>query len=198
VSERAGEPATQREPGGPPAQGEPAGDEQRPGWWRRLLGPGRFAVFLVILLLAAAAAYLGARAVTLSRQATALAAERDQALTDASRYAVDLTTYDYRNLNAAFTAVAADSTPEYAGRYRTASAGTAAQLRSDHSVSNGTVVAAGLENVTPGRKATVLVLVNQSITNTRHRKTPKIQRSELRITLTRSGGKWLISDLVLL
>lgn len=171
--------------------------DREPGWWRKLLGPGRFAVFLVILLLAAAAAYLGVRAVTLSRQANALNAERAQALSDASRYAVDLTTYDYRHLDAAFTAVAADSTPEYAGRYRTASAGTAAQLRADHSVSNGTVVAAGLESETPGRKATVLVLVNQSITNTRN-STPKIQRSELRITLARSGGRWLISDLVLL
>ena len=36
------------------------------GWWRKLLGPGRFAVLVVILVLAAAAAYLGVRAFTLS------------------------------------------------------------------------------------------------------------------------------------
>ncbi len=166
---------------------EPLIDEQpEPGWWRRLLGPGRFSVFLLVLLLAAAAVYLGVRAVTLSGQATTQDNERAQALSEASRDAADLTTYDYRNLAAAFASVAADSTPAYGTRYRSASEGSAGQLRAQHSTSNGTVVAAGIETETPSRSATVLVLVNQSITNTTT-PTPKIQRSALRITLARSG-----------
>lgn len=168
-----------------------------PGWWRRLLGPGRFSVFLLIVLLVAAAAYLGTRAVTLSRQATTQDTERTQALSDASTYAINLTTYDYRDLARAFGSVTADSTPAYASRYRTASDGSAGQLRAEQSVSNGTVVAAGVEAETTGRSTTVLVLVNQSITNTTN-PTPKIQRSALRITMARSGNRWLISDLVLL
>jgi Mce-associated membrane protein len=169
----------------------------RPGWWRTLLRPGRFAVFVVVLLLAAATAYLGVRAYTLSRQATDLAVERAEALSDASRYAVDLTSYDYRHLDTAFAVVAGDSTPAFASRYRAASATRADQLRSVHSVSAGTVVAAGIQDETVGRTADVLVLVNQSVTNT---STPKSQteRNELRITLARSGDRWLISDLVLL
>jgi Mce-associated membrane protein len=171
--------------------------QPEPGWWRRLLGPGRFSVFVLVLLLVAAAAYFGVRAVTLSRQTSAQDAERAQALSDASKYAVDLTTYDYRKLPAAFASVAADSTPAYANRYRSASAASAGQLRTERSISNGTVVASGIEAETPGRGATVLVLVNQSITNTAT-PAPRVQRSALRITLSRSGDRWLIDDLVLL
>jgi Mce-associated membrane protein len=172
-------------------------DERQPGWWRKLLGPGRFAALVVILLLAASTGYLGARAFALSGQATALADERAQALSDASRFAVDLTSYDYRNLNAAFDAVVADSTAAFGAQYRTTSQAKAAQLRADRSVSRGTVVAAGIADETPGRSADVLVLVNQSITNTAN-PTPTTQRGELRLTLVRSDNRWLLSDLTLL
>ncbi len=166
-------------------------------WWRKLLRPGRFAAFVVILLFAVAAGYLGFRAIALSRQATTLAAERAQAQSDAARYAVDLTTYDYRDLPTAFNRVAADSTSSYAAEYRTASQQRADQLVTDKSVSTGKVVATGIQDETPGRTADVLVLVNQSVTNT-NTPTPRVQRSELRITLTRSGGAWLLSGLLLL
>ncbi|HEY3753668.1 MAG TPA: hypothetical protein VGL80_31140 [Pseudonocardiaceae bacterium] len=167
------------------------------GWWRRLLGPGRFTVLVMILLLIAAAGYLGLRAVALSRQATTLATERSEALSDASRYAVDLTSYDYRDLASAFKAVADDSTPGFAKQYTATSQGKASQLRADHSVSTGQVVAVGIQDETPGTTADVLVLVNQSLTNTSTSK-PRVQRSELRITLVRSGDRWLIGDLELL
>jgi Mce-associated membrane protein len=166
-------------------------------WWRKLLRPGRFATLVVILLLAAAAGYLGFRAVTLSNQATTQANERADAQSDAARYAVDLTTYDYRDLDAAFQRVAADSTSAYAAEYRSASQQRAGQLVTDKSVSSGKVVATGIQDETPGQTADVLVLVNQSITNT-NTPTPQVQRSELRITLTRSNGTWLISGLTLL
>jgi Mce-associated membrane protein len=167
------------------------------GWWRKLLGPGRFTVFVVLLLLAGAAGYLGVRAFTLSRQATDLATERSEALSDASRYAVDLTSYDYQDLDTAFAVVAGDSTPAYGAQYRSASQLRAGQLRSSHSVSTGSVVAVGIASETPGKTADVLVLVNQSVTNTSTPK-PQVERNELRITLARSGDRWLISDLVLL
>lgn len=168
-----------------------------PGWWRKLLGPGRFTVLVVLLLLVAAAAYLGIRAVTLSRQVTAQATARSEALADAARYAVDLTTYDYRDLTAEFDTVAGESTADYARQYRSASDAKAAQLRAEKSVSHGQVVAVGLAAASPGTTTDVLVLVNQSITNT-STPTPRLERSELRITLTRSGDRWLIADLVLL
>lgn len=172
-------------------------EEPAPGWWRRLWGPGRFTVLVVILLLAAATGYLGARAFALSRQASQLAAERAQALSDASRFAVNLTSYDYRNLNAAFDAVVADATPAFGRQYRATSESRAARLRTDRSVSHGTVVAAGIEDETAGRSADVLVLVNQSITNV-DAPTPGTQRGELRMALVRSGDRWLLSDLTLL
>jgi Mce-associated membrane protein len=167
------------------------------GWWRALLRPGRFAVFLVILLLAAAAGYLGVRAYTLSAEATTLANQRDLAISEASRYAVDLTTYDYHDLDQAFAKVTADSTPAYASQYRSASQQRAGQLRTDRSVSTGRVVTAGLADLTVDSTAGVLVLVDQSVTNTT---TPaaQTQRSDLRISLTWSGDRWLISGLVLL
>ena len=166
-------------------------------WWRKLLRPGWFAVLVAIVLLAAAAGYLGFRAVTLSNQASSLASERSQAQSDAARYAVDLTTYDYRNLTGAFNRVAADSTAAYATQYRNASRQRTDELVADKSVSTGTVVATGLQDETPGQTADVLVLVNQSVTNA-NTSTPTVQRSELRITLTRAGNAWLISALVLL
>lgn len=176
---------------------EVAAAETEPGWWRKLLRPGRFTVLVVILLLAAAAGYLGSRAILLSRQATALANERTQALADASAYAVDLTSYDYRNLDVGFGKVINESTPSFGGQYRITSQGKAGQLRADHSISTGTVVAAGIQDETPGRSADVLVLLNQQITNS-DTTAPETQRSELRITLARSGDQWLISNLTLL
>jgi Mce-associated membrane protein len=170
------------------------------GWWRKLLGPGRFTVFLVILLLAAGAAYLGVRAVTLSRQATNDADQRSEAISSASVYAVDLTTYDYRHLETATDVVAAESTPAFARQYRAASRTKAAALRTQRSVSTGITVAAGIQDETSAT-AHVLVLVDQSISNT---STPRAQttRSALKITLARTrttaGPRWLISDLVLL
>jgi Mce-associated membrane protein len=170
------------------------------GWWRKLLGPGRFTVFLVILLLAAAAAYLGVRAVTLSGQATADANARAEAISSASVYAVDLTTYDYRHLETVTDVVAAESTPAFARQYRATTRSRSAGLRAQHSVSTGVTVAAGVQDVT-ATTAHVLVLVDQSVTTI---STPSRQttRSALKLTLARTdtgaGPRWLISDLVLL
>ncbi|HKN98872.1 MAG TPA: hypothetical protein VJX10_17265 [Pseudonocardiaceae bacterium] len=166
------------------------------GWWRKLLGPGRFTVFVVILLLAAATGYLGARAYTLSRQATDDANARAAALSSASAYAVDLTTYDYRHLDTATDIVAAQSTPAFARQYRQTSQSRAAALRAQHSVSSGITVATGLQDETP-TTAHVLVLVDQSVTNVSTPQ-PRTTRSALKLTLTRSGTRWLLSDLVLL
>lgn len=164
---------------------------------RKLLRPGWFAVVVVILLLAAGAGYLGYRAITLSNQLSQQATERSEAQSDAAGYAVDLTTYDYRDLDAAFEKVAADATSAYAAQYHSASQQRSGQLVSDKATSAGKVVATGIEDYTPGQTADVLVLVNQTITNT-NTPVPQTQRSELRITLSRSGVRWLISGLVLL
>lgn len=166
------------------------------GWWRKLLGPGRFTVFLVILLLAAAAAYLGVRAVTLSRQVMSEDAARAQAISSASAYATDLTTYDYRHLETSTDVVAAESTAAFAGQYRTTSRTRADALRAQHSVSTGTTVATGIQDLAKST-AHVLVLVDQSVTNASTPR-PRTTRSALSITLVRSGDRWLISDLVLL
>jgi Mce-associated membrane protein len=166
-------------------------------WGRKLLRPGWFAVGVVILLLAAGAGYLGYRAVTLSNQLAQQATERSEVQSDAAGYAVDLTTYDYHDLDAAFQKVAADSTPGYAAQYRSASQQRAGQLVTDKATSSGRVVATGIQDYTPGQTADVLVLVNQTVTNT-NTPAPQVQRSELRITLTRSDVRWLISALVLL
>jgi Mce-associated membrane protein len=133
--------------------------------------------------------------VTLSGRITDDADARAEALSSASVYAVDLTTYDYRHLETATDVVAADSTPIFAGRYRATSRSRAAALRDQHSVSTGTTVAAGVQDET-ATTAHVLVLVDQSVTNL---STPNAQttRSALKLTLSRSGARWLISDLVL-
>jgi Mce-associated membrane protein len=175
----------------------PRAETPEPGWWRKLLRPGRFTVLVVILLLAAAAGYLGFRAVSLSRQADAAATERTTVLSAAGRYAVDVTSYDYRDLDGSFARVYGESTASFAGQYRTASEAHAAQLTQDQSVSTGTVVAGGIQDLTHERSADVLVLVNQAITNTSN-KTPEVQRSELRLALVYSGGRWLIGNVTVL
>jgi Mce-associated membrane protein len=167
------------------------------GWWRLLLRPGRFAVLVLVLVLAAGAGYLGFRAFTLSRQATSLSAERALLLRDGAADAVSLTTYDYRDLPASFAAVATAATGSFGERYRAAGQQRSAQLRADRSVSRGTVSGVGIQDETFDRSATVLVLVNQSITNTSALQ-PTVQRSALRITLEKSGDRWLIGNLVLL
>jgi Mce-associated membrane protein len=163
------------------------------GWWRKLLRPGRFTVLVVLLLLAAAAGYLGARALTLSRQANALAAERSTVVALAGRYAVDLTSYDYQNLDAAFAKVAGESTADFAKQYRSTSQAHAALLRQDQSVSTGSLVATGIQDEVVDRSASVLALVNQSIRNTGST-APQVRPSELRISLVHASGRWLIDD----
>jgi Mce-associated membrane protein len=176
-----------------PSRGSTA---EEPGWWRKLLRPGRFTVLVVILLLAGAAGYLGVRAVTLGRQADALAAERSTLVSLGGRYAVDVTSYDYRDLDGGFARVTAESTPSYAKQYRSASQARGPQLRQDKAVSTGQVVAAGVETETPGRSASVLVLVDQSVANSTN--PPQVRRNQLRIALVEVGGRWLIDNVTVL
>jgi hypothetical protein len=92
--------------------------------------------------------------------------------------------------------VADQSTPAFARQYRQTSESRAAALRAQHSVSTGIAVASGIQDETP-TTAHVLVLVDQSVTNVSTPQ-PQTTRSALKFTLTRSGTRWLISDLVLL
>jgi Mce-associated membrane protein len=167
------------------------------GWWRALLRPGRFTVAVVILLLVVTAGYLGVRVVSLSRAANGLVQQRATVLATARRDAADLSGYDYRDLGANVRTVTAESTQRFAQQYRAASQNLADALTAQHAVSTGTVVGAGIESDQPDGPSVVVVLVDQTVTNTAS-PTPAPQHNRLRLSLVESGGRWLLDQLTAL
>lgn len=114
---------------------------------------------------------------------------RESALVAARTYATSLTTFDARTLDDDVERVTRASTEQFAQEY----AQTIDQLRptveADGTVSAGTVVGVGIEEL-EGDTATVLVAVNQQLDSTAG--TPRTEANRLRMVLERRDGRWLI------
>jgi Mce-associated membrane protein len=165
----------------------------RPSWrrpgWRTLV---TLAVVAVALALAGA---LVVSTVTL-RADSSLTQARATALTSARSYAVELGGYDYRHLEHDFGVVTANSTPSFRRSFTQSSNALKSTLERYHAVASAKVVAAGLVSATPSH-AVALVFLQQRITNTT-RSAPTTDRSQVEVSLVRSGGRWLIDQVILL
>jgi Mce-associated membrane protein len=117
--------------------------------------------------------------------ASALAAGRDAA--------VAFTSYDYRHLDDDLDAVAAHSTGKFKDQFTKALGALTEAIKKAKGVSTGHVVYAGLVKHASD-SAVVLAAVDASITNTASTK-PTTRRYRLQITLERSSGSWLISNI---
>ena len=156
---------------------------------RRLITWPRVAVAAVLVALVIAVGLLVTRTVHDRRITDA----RASALSAAQRYARDFGTYDYRNLDAGFALI----TSELTGSFKTTYSSTAQSLKATvikyQERSTATVQAAGVTSATP-HHAVVIVLLDQTVTSV-NSTTPVVNRNRAVITLVRTGGRWLMSNL---
>lgn len=121
---------------------------------------------------------------------------RTSALGAARADAVKLAGYDYRHLNRDFGAVVADSTPSFRRKFTQAGDALKTTLSKYHAIAVAHVVSAGLVSATTSR-AVALVFLTQKVTNSTQKNSTS-DRSQVEITLVRSGGRWLIDQVNLL
>jgi Mce-associated membrane protein len=152
----------------------------------------------LLVLVAAGGTYLGLRyrsANDALRTEQALDAARAAASAAGARYAVDLSSYDYRNLDRSFATIAANSTDAFAQQYQRFSAGLRDALVSQKSVATGTVLAEAVASADPTR-VTLLVFVDQTVSNT-STTTPQVNHNRMALTLLDVGGTWKIDQVQL-
>lgn len=151
-------------------------------------------VLTALLVLALVGSLVGAvltgRAVDHRRSAAA--ADRS-ALAAGRSAAVAFTTYDYRHLDTDLARVTERSTGTFRTQFTSALGALTEAIKQAKGVSTGRVTYAALLRRT-GQSAVVVAAVDASITNSA---TPKAstRRYRLQITLDRSSGSWLISQI---
>ena len=126
----------------------------------------------------------------------AVGSSRTSALAAARTDAVQLASYNYRELGRDFGVVVAKSTPSFRRRFTESSDALKTTLTKYKATAKASVVSAGLVSASTSR-AVVLVFLNQKIANSQQAK-PTTDRSQVEITLVSSGGRWLIDQVTLL
>ncbi|AVZ40866.1 MULTISPECIES: hypothetical protein [unclassified Dietzia] len=143
---------------------------------------------LVVVALVAACAWLGYLVWSDHREDEL----RRSAAEDATRLVVQLASYDHADVDANIEAVVAESTPEFADRYREVSEGLRELLANGQGTSTGTVTHAGVQSVDTER-AVVLVFLDQEITNVTVPE-GRVDASRMVVTLVRGGNRWLLDS----
>jgi Mce-associated membrane protein len=111
----------------------------------------------------------------------------------ARKAARDALSYDYRHVDASLQRMRADADPHYAGQLEQTAAALRAAVHDNHVVASARVVASGLEELS-GDTAVVLVFVDQTTRSQVH-PTPATQHHRVRLTMTHSAGRWLLTAL---
>jgi Mce-associated membrane protein len=152
----------------------------------------------LLVLVAAAGTYFGLRyrsANDALRGEQALDTARSAALDAGARYAVDLSSYDYRDLATSFGAITANATPTFAQQYQRFSSGLQGALVQEKSVATATVVAEAVASANP-TSVTLLVFVDQTVSNT-STTAPQVNHNRMQLTLLNVAGKWQIDQVQL-
>ena len=165
------------------------------GAWRQFKRPTVLVSSLLVLLLAASTAYLGFRVVGQNR------AEDDRAeqVAAGEKYALALTSYDFKNLQGNFGAVTENSTDRFGKQYKQVSDSLTQLIKQYQATSKGNVVEAGVVS-SDDQKAVLSLFVDQSVTNTNSPE-PRVDRNRMKMTLVHSvderGDRWLLDDVQL-
>jgi Mce-associated membrane protein len=144
---------------------------------------------LVVATGGAALAAVGAH--QLSDQA-ALSHARASALAAGRQIAVDIASYDYREIDRDFTRVASEATGKFLSDFSTQSAGVRDAIVSVRAVSKAQIASAGVVNVSTS-SAQVIVALNRTVTNAQ---APKGTSSAfgVQMFLVKRHGRWLASQ----
>lgn len=122
-------------------------------------------------------------------------AAQTDALVAARGYAVDVTTYDYQQLDKDFSWIDDGATPAFARQYRDANQPLRSIIEKLKATATGSVSAAAATASSAG-KVRVLVFIDQRITNASG-KDPKIEHSRVVMDMVKRGGTWLVDDVQL-
>jgi Mce-associated membrane protein len=115
------------------------------------------------------------------------------AISAAKSYAANVATYNYKTLPADFGRVKAESTPQFRSSFEKLSAALAKVLTQYQATATAVAIDAGLASITSSQ-AVVIVFINQTVNNTAQKHTTT-DESRVKVTLERSGGKWLLAYL---
>ncbi|TKG71094.1 VirB8/TrbF family protein [Prauserella endophytica] len=170
----------------------PPTEEDPPERRSRRPKPRLLLAVLAVAALLGAGGYLGARFAAHQAAETA----RTEALAAAKRYATDLSSYDFNDLQGNFSAVEAGATGRFAEQYRQVSRNLTELIKQHEAVSKGAVLTAGVAEADSDR-AVVVLFVDQTITNTNSPQ-PRIDRNRMQMTLLHQDERWLVDDVKLL
>ena len=113
----------------------------------------------------------------------------------ADEFARTLTSIDSGNVDNDFNAVLNGSTGEFKDTYTKASVQLRQLLIDNKATAKGEVVASAVQSEAKN-KVVVLLMVNQTITNTA-RPDPRVDRSRMKMTMEKVDGRWLASKVEL-
>jgi Mce-associated membrane protein len=171
---------------------EPAGTAPRAAAGAGWSGRSRVLMAGLLTLTLAALVALGAVAFRV-RAAGQVETARDQAQAAAVDHAVDILSYDYRHLDKDFATGRAALTGKFRGDYaETTSKVIRPTAQQYKAVVKAEVAASSVVSGTADR-VVVLLFVNQTTTSTRL-DGPKVDLNRVRLTMDRTGGEWLVSD----
>lgn len=150
------------------------------------------ALALVIVVLLALSGFLGWKFLERRQADSARAAAVDAG----TRYATDLASYDFNNLAGNFTTVTANSTEKFAQQYKQVSDNLTQLIVQMKATSKGSVTQLGVVE-SDADNAVLILFLDQTITNTNSPQ-PRVDRNRMRLSLLKSGDRWLIDDVQLL
>lgn len=154
---------------------------------RSRLGWGRIAAAAVIALLAATAGWAGWQ----WKQAEDLASARAQALDAARHHAVVVASYDHRDFDGYVEEVSDLATGDFADQFAETNKDMREVMKQTKAQVEATVVDAGVQSASDD-EAVVLLLVDQRGASSEGESTDRVV---MRMTLVRSGGEWLVSEI---
>lgn len=173
------------------APADPPPDRHRTAWPRRAWF--WLALLCVALLAVSVISVLGwhresGRAGDLQHTA----ALRTSALQAARKYATDLTTYAYQDLDQQQATLNGESTAKFQKTFATSQKTLGPIFTSLHAKATGKVLDAAVKAVSD-TAAVVLIFVDQQADSTQL-KSPSTQSSRLRVNLVRQHGRWLLDS----
>jgi Mce-associated membrane protein len=126
-----------------------------------------------------------------------LSSDARSALTAAKSSVAAILSYDYRSIGPDIARAKADSTGVFAHQYAQSASHLLAEAKQVKAIVQATVGSAGVVSASP-RAVEVLLFVDQAGVRQDHgQKSPqtRIDQSRVRVTMTKVGSSWLVSDL---
>ncbi|MGC0362168.1 Mce-associated membrane protein [Rhodococcus sp. 27YEA15] len=121
---------------------------------------------------------------------------RTSALDSGKKFATDLATYNFQNLDQNLSVVRDNSVGQFAGQYAQVASNLQNMIVQYQATSSAQILSAGLASADRDN-AEVLVFLDQTITNT-NSPDPRIDRNRMQLSLVREDGTWKLADVQLL